>query len=120
VKPPRIITPADRVLLLVVILGDEKKPNLAACALLATWPNVQDREGTRREVAERWSALSGVRVDDVLYLWDRLIGNGFVTMDGKVDPVADRYAQSLLAASVPARVRPVVEKAKPHTPAEGL
>lgn len=114
------VTPSSQPLLLVLLLGDERKPNLAACMMLATWVNVKDYTGEPREVAERWSRVSGVRADDVVTLWGRLVGNGFVTMDGQVDPVAINYASQVLATWMPKRARQAAPTLPKHTESEGI
>ena len=115
-----ITTPSSHPLLLVLLLGDERKPNLAACMMLATWVNVMDYTGEPRDIAERWSQVSGVRVDDVMTLWGRMVGNGFVTLDGHTDPIAINYASQVLASSLPKHARRAAPPPPKHTESESL
>ena len=106
--------PSERYSLLKLLAHDE-----VAQRLIATWPNV-DHSGKREAIIERWSALANVRPLEIHKKWPLLFNNGFLTKDGGVDAVADRYVQSVAVAALPAAARPrrAIEKS-PTTPTEG-
>ena len=104
---PEPVAPSQRPGLLTLLTRDG-----AAMRLIAAWPNV-DRRGSREDVIARWSRMANVRPLEVRAKWDLLFDNGFLTIDGRVDPLVDRYVQSVTIALLPPAARPKPRETQP-------
>ena len=70
--------------------------------LIAVWPNVGGvgRSKAKERMVARWAKLALMREAEVRSCWELLVHNGFVRLDGTVDPVAARYVMNQMAKTV--------------------